>query len=116
MRLFHDVPVVYLHREPVDFRKAINGLVLIIEHEMVLSAYAEALFAFCNRGRGKLKIVWWDETGFCLWYKRLEQPKFAWPRKAEAPVLELTESQLNWLLQGFDILRMVPHQRLLYGV
>ena len=34
MKLFHDVPVVYLHREPVDFRKAINGLVLIIEHEM----------------------------------------------------------------------------------
>lgn len=116
MRLFHDVPMVYLHREPVDFRKAINGLVLIIEHEMALSPYAEALFVFCNRSRDKLKIVWWDETGFCLWYKRLEQAKFAWPKKAVAPVLELTETQLNWLLQGFDILRMVPHQRLSYGV
>lgn len=116
MRLFRDVPAVYLHREPVDFRKAINGLVLIIEHEMALSPYAEALFIFCNRSRDKLKIVWWDETGFCLWYKRLEQAKFAWPKKAAEPVLELTESQLNWLLQGYDILRMVPHQRLSYGV
>ena len=62
------------------------------------------------------EIVWWDETGFCLWYKRLEQAKFAWPRKAVEPVLELTETQLNWLLQGYDILRMVPHQRLNYGV
>lgn len=43
MRLFHDVPMVYLHREPVDFCKAINALVLIIEHEMALSPYAEAL-------------------------------------------------------------------------
>ena len=83
---------------------------------MALSPYAEALFVFCNRSRDKLKIVWWDETGFCLWYKRLEQAKFAWPKKAEAPVLELSETQLNCLLQGFDILRMVPHQRLYYGV
>ena len=116
MRLFHDVPAVYLHREPVDFRKAINGLVLVIEHEMALSPYAEALFMFCNRSRDRLKIVWWDETGFCLWYKRLEQAKFLWPRRAQEPVLELTEAQLNWLLQGYDILRMVPHQRLHYGV
>ena len=47
MRLFNDVPQVYLHREPVDFRKAINGLVLIIEGEMALSPYADALFLFC---------------------------------------------------------------------
>jgi transposase len=115
VRLFHDVPAVYLHREPVDFRKAVNGLVLIIEHEMTLSPYAAALFVFSNRSRDKLKILWWDETGFCLWYKRLEQAKFKWPKQASEPVLELTESQLNWLLQGYDILRMVPHQRLSYG-
>jgi transposase len=116
VRLFHDVPMVYLHREPVDFRKAINGLVLVIEHDMSLSPYAQALFVFTNRSRDKLKIVWWDETGFCLWYKRLEQARFAWPKKATEPVLELSQSELNWLLQGFDILRMVPHQRLNYGV
>ncbi len=62
MRLFEDVPAVYLHREPVDFRKAINGLVVIIEQSMGLSPYADAVFVFCNKARDKLKLVYWDET------------------------------------------------------
>lgn len=115
MRLFDDVPVVYLHRDPVDFRKAINGLVVIIEQEMALSPYADALFVFCNRGRDKLKVVYWDETGFCLWYKRLEQAKFAWPKRAQDAVLTLDEEQLHWLLRGYDLMKMTPHQRLIYG-
>jgi len=93
MRLFQDVPQVYLHRELVDFRKAGNGLVLIIEGEMALSPYPDALFLLCNkqRNRDKMKVVYWDETGFCLWYKRLEKAKFQWPRKFEADMVELTE-------------------------
>ena len=115
MRLFHDVPQVYLHRDPVDFRKAINGLVVIIEQEMALSPYSDGLFLFCNRSRDKLKAVYWDETGFCLWYKRLEEAKFHWPRRADEAVLTLTEEQLHWLLRGLDISRMRPHQQLRYG-
>jgi len=114
MRLFEDVPQVYLHREPVDFRKAINGLVLIIEGEMALSPYADALFLFCNKQCDKMKVVYWDEIGFCLWYKRLEKAKFKWPRKLDADIVELTEEQLHWLLRGLDITRMNPHSRLKY--
>lgn len=114
MRLFHDVAAVYLHRDPVDFRKAINGLVLIIEDAMTLSPYANALFVFTNRQRDKLKVVYWDETGFCLWYKRLEKARFAWPRRAEHNVVSLTEEQLHWLLRGLDITRMQPHEALKY--
>ena len=115
MRLFQDVPAVYLHREPVDFRKAINGLMVIVEQSMSLSPYSSALFVFCNRSRDKLKILYWDETGFCLWYKRLEKARFAWPRRADQAVLELSEEQLHWLLRGFDITQMQPHQQLGYG-
>ena len=114
MRLFQDVPLVYLHRDPVDFRKAINGLVVIIEQSMALSAYEQALFVFCNRGRDKLKIVYWDETGFCLWYKRLEKARFAWPRRADENVVSLSEEQLHWLLRGLDIMTLQPHERLNY--
>ena len=114
MRLFEDVPLVYLHRDPVDFRKAINGLVVIVEQEMALSPYAPALFLFCNRSRDKLKAVYWDETGFCLWYKRLEEAQFSWPRRADEAVLTLTEEQLHWLLRGLDLSKMTPHQRLDY--
>ena len=114
MRLFHDVPAVYLHRDPVDFRKAINGLVVIVAQSMELSPYAPELFVFCNRRRDKLKIVYWDETGFCLWYKRLEKARFKWPRRANEGVVELTEEQLHWLLRGLDITKMLPHQQLNY--
>lgn len=114
MKFFDTVPVVYLHRDPVDFRKAINGLVVIIEQGMALSPYADALFVFCNKGRDKLKIVYWDDTGFCLWYKRLEKSKFAWPKMLEQSVFELSEEQFHWLLRGLDFTRLQPHPSLDY--
>ena len=74
---------VYLHRQPVDFRKSINGLVKVVEQAMGRSPMDEALFVFGARGRDKIKVLYWDRTGFCLWYKRLEKDRFAWPRTAQ---------------------------------
>ena len=76
MNTFVDLGAVYLHCEPVDLRKAIDGLSLIVEQGMGLSVYDSALFVFCNRRRDKLKVLYWDNSGFCLWYKRLEKEKF----------------------------------------
>ncbi len=115
MKWFSDAPIVYLHREHVDFRKAINGLVAIIESEMGLSPYQDALFVFCNRGRDKLKVIHWDRTGYVLWYKRLEESKFQWPRRQNSPVMTLSAEQWHWLLSGYDILKMWGHQELRYG-
>jgi len=105
-----ELGAVYLHREPVDFRKAINGLSVIVEQSMALSLFDDAVFVFCNKRRDKLKILYWDKTGFCLWQKRLEQDKFKWPRKAAVDVLALTTEQLDWLLRGLDILKIQGHK------
>jgi transposase len=51
-----DFSEIYLPREPVDFRKSINGLTLIVEQEMELSPFIDALFVFCNKARDKLNI------------------------------------------------------------
>ena len=104
MKGLPEVSRVYLHREKVDFRKAINGLVVIIEQQMQLSPYEDAVFVFCNRAHDKLKIVYWDRTGFCLWYKRLEQDRFKWPRELDDPVLTLTAQQLEGLLRGLSVI------------
>ena len=72
---------IYLHRDPVDFRKSINGLSVIVDEAMGLSPFEPGLFVFCNRRRDTLKVLYWDKTGFALWYKRLEKEKFKWPRK-----------------------------------
>lgn len=114
MRMFVDVSAVYLHRMPVDFRKSINGLSVIVESEMSISPLNGALFVFCNKKRDKLKLLYWDNTGFALWYKRLEQAKFNWPRRLNETVIELDEMQLHWLLDGYDITQMKPHVHLNY--
>lgn len=114
MKMFVEVAQVYLHREPVDFRKSINGLSVIVESQMQLSPFAEAIYVFCNRGRDKLKVLYWDKTGFCLWYKRLEQERFKWPKRWSEDVISLSESQYHWLLSGYDITQMTPHQQLGY--
>lgn len=114
MQMFIEVSAVYLHREPVDFRKSINGLSVIAESDMGVLPMSGALFLFCNRRRDKIKILYWDKSGFCLWYKRLEEEKFKWPRKFNEEVIELSEQQLHWLLQGYDISRMHSHRILEY--
>jgi transposase len=72
------------------------------------------LFVFCNKKRDKLKLLYWDKTGFALWYKRLEQEKFKWPRKISDATLQLDECQLHGLLAGLDITKMQPHTVLNY--
>ena len=104
MKMFVDVPEVFLYRDVVDFRKSINGLSVIVEQQMQLAPLDGSVYVFCNKGRDKLKILYWDKTGFALWYKRLEKDKFKWPRKLNDQTLNLTEQQLHWLLNGFDVL------------
>ena len=68
---------VYLHRSPVDFRKQIDGLAVLVQTSMALDPLREALFVFTNRRQDRIKILWWDRNGFCLWLKRLEKNRFA---------------------------------------
>jgi transposase len=103
---------VYLYAEPVDMRKSIDGLSVLVEQEMMLSPSMEALFVFCNRGRDKIKLLCWERNGFIVWYKRLEKQRFRWPKSDDT--LSLTGQELNWLLDGFDIFNNRPHQPLYF--
>lgn len=111
MNWFNELPPVYLHRAPVDFRKAVNGLSVIVEQEMGVSPYVEGLFIFCNRNRDRIKILHWDKTGFVLWYKRLEQEKFKWPGVSDQTVMNIDDLGLSNLLNGLSI---EPHKALKY--
>ena len=105
---------VYLHREPVDFRKAINGLSVIVEDALGLSPFSPALFVFCNKRRTQLKVLYWDETGFALWQKRLEKEKFKWPKRGDSAI-HITHEQWLWLLRGFNFNDLTPHQKLSFS-
>ena len=105
---------VYLCREVVDMRKSINGLSAWVEQELGLDPFGPQLFVFCNRKRDKIKILYWERSGFVLWYKRLEKQRFPWPRRDPNGVIQMTGRELNWLLDGIDLFRLRPHDDLSY--
>lgn len=108
--MFVEPSQIYLHLDAVDFRKSINGLIVVVEQQLELSPFMDALFIFSNKKRDKLKVLYWDKTGFALWYKRLEKQRFKWPTDNELTRLVLSEQQLNWLLGGYDIVGHMPLQ------
>jgi transposase len=108
LRPDREVERVYLHRAPVDMRRQIDGLSILAKEVMSLDPMSGAMFVFINRRRNKLKILLWERNGFIVWYKRLEQQRFHWPRTSTETVLTLTGEQLNWLLDGYDVWRMKP--------
>jgi len=105
---------IYLHRDLVDFRKAINGLAVIVSEAMEQDAYSDALFVFCNKNRSQLKVLYWDSTGFALWQKRLEKNTFKWPKKDPFETVTITHEQWNWLLRGIDFAKCKPHNALTF--
>ena len=114
MRPAADLPRVYLCTEPVDFRKSIMGLSLIVEQSLLLNPFEETLFVFINRRREKIKILYWEKNGFCLWYKSLEEERFKWPTDRTTDTVLLNGEQLNWLLDGFALRRNKPHRPLYF--
>ena len=63
---------VYVALGVTDMRKSINGLALLVEEHFRLDLFSGSLFTFCNRKRDRVKIIYWDRNGFCLWMKRLD--------------------------------------------
>lgn len=61
-----------------------------------------------------MKILYWERCGFVLWYKRLEQARFPWPRAGAEKDVALTGRELNWLLDGIDVFAIAPHAAVSY--
>jgi transposase len=98
---------IWLYPLPVDFRKQIDGLVILVAAQLQQNPTSGQLFLFRNRSAKKIKILWWDRNGFWLLYKRLEKGRLKFPTSKEL-VIELTHDQLSWLLTGLDCLSHTP--------
>lgn len=105
---------VYLYAGVVDMRKSIDGLAALVEQELELNPMTDTLFVFCNRGRDKIKMLYWERNGFVLWYKRLEKQRFKWLQQIHSNSITITGYQLNLLLDGLDIFNNKPHESLFY--
>jgi transposase len=88
---------VYVAADAIDMRKSIDGLAVLVQESMPVSPLSGALFVFFNRGRDKVKLLWWDRHGFWLAYKRLERGRFRLPAARQ-----LTLTDLTLVLEGID--------------
>ncbi len=93
---------IYLACGHTDMRKSINGLASLVKDHFKKNPFQPTLFLFCGRRKDRIKGLLWDETGFLLLYKRLENGKYQWPNKPE-DLLEITDQQLRWLTEGLTI-------------
>ena len=107
---------VYLASGPTDMRKAVNGLMVLVEDVLQADPFSSHLFVFCNRLRDKIKILYWHNNGFWLLYRRLEKQRFWWPNRHETVALEITTRELSWLLEGLDITQIKGHQAANFSV
>ncbi|MTH94522.1 IS66 family insertion sequence element accessory protein TnpB, partial [Roseibium sp. RKSG952] len=92
---------VYLASGYTDMRKGIAGLSALAQQELRQRPSSGAVFAFRGRRGDRLKLLYWDGQGFCLYYKVLEKGRFPWPSAASGSI-RLTPAQLAMLWEGID--------------
>lgn len=102
---------IFIATQPVDFRKKAHGLSVIVEHSLQQKGLQDkALFVFTNRRKTAVKILYWDTTGYAMWWKTLEKDRFRWPKSGSAAV-NIEVKQLRWLLEGVDLQLIKRHDR-----
>lgn len=92
---------IFLALQPVDGRKSFNGLHVLVKEVLHQDPTSGYLFAFTNKARNRLKILFWDGSGLCLFCKRLERSTYAWPT-GEGPCRGLRPEELQLLVHGIE--------------
>ncbi|MEM8595293.1 MAG: IS66 family insertion sequence element accessory protein TnpB [Pseudomonadota bacterium] len=92
---------VYLACGVTDMRKGIAGLAAVAQNVLRRDPCSGAVFAFRGRRGDRVKLLYWDGQGFCLYYKVLERGRFPWPSPADGTA-RLTPAQLAMLWEGID--------------
>jgi len=92
---------VLVATKPVDFRKGAEGLAALVRETMQTDPFSGAVYVFRAKRADRVKLIYWDGTGVCLFAKRLEDGKFRWP-KAQNGVMRLSAAELSALLEGLD--------------
>ena len=93
---------IFFFQKPVDMRKGVESLSVLIENSCSGELMSGAYFIFINRSRNRMKVLYWDNDGFAIWWKRLEKGSF---RLAETDKLMINRKEFFMLLEG-----ITPHK------
>jgi len=95
---------ICLCTSPTDMRKGFDTLAALVKDFLGRDPLSGHLFLFVGRSKDRLKILYWDADGYCIWYKRLEEGTFRLPRVSSGDAsVELKASELAMLLEGIDL-------------
>lgn len=95
---------IFLCTLPTDMRCGFDRLAERVRSSLGQDPLDGSLFVFRSRGSDRLKILYWDKDGYALWYKRLEQGTFRFPRIVPgAAAIEIKASEMAMLLEGIDL-------------
>lgn len=93
---------VFACKTPVDIRKSFDGLCGCVEQLIGADPLSGHLFVFFNKRATMIKILMWDRSGFCIWYKRLEQGRFGMTTiQSDATLIDIPD--LLMILEGIDL-------------
>jgi transposase len=93
---------IFVAIAPTNMHLSFDRLAALARDVCAQDPLSGHLFCYFNRAADKVKILYWDRSGFCLWYKRLERGVFHLPR-AGAAALELDAAELFLLLDGIEL-------------
>ncbi len=95
---------IYVAVQPMDMRKSFNGLWAAAVEQLHVDPKQGAVFAFINKERTRLKLLFWDGTGVLILAKRLERGRFSWPAPSAATAkLALAPEALALLVGGVEL-------------
>lgn len=96
---------LFVARGVTDMRKSFDTLAALVIDVIEEDPQSGHLFLFVNRRRDRLKVLWWDRSGYCLLAKRLEHGQFRVFDRASgnAGSFEMSASELGLILEGIDL-------------
>lgn len=101
---------IWLATRATDLRKSFDSLAELVRQQLQGDPLSGQLFVFRNKRADRIKLLYWDEDGFVIVYKRLEAGTFRFPLGAAAGV-EIRAADLQMLLDGIDLESVKRQQR-----
>jgi transposase len=101
---------IWLATRPTDLRKSFDSLAELVRQHLAADPLSGQLFVFRNQRADRVKLLYWDEDGFVIVYKRLELGTFRFPAATAAGV-EIRAADLQMLLDGVDLDRVQRRRR-----
>ena len=103
---------IYLHADPVNLHFAFDRLANLVREEMGQDPLSGHLFVFRNRRGDRVKLLFWDDDGYAIVYKRLEKGVFRFPTAAaNTRAVQVSVSDLSLLLWGIEPDSVRRHKR-----